>query len=316
METLHVVACVSNPLRWRSRIVLARAAIADWLKSPAVHVTVVECAFGDRPHELADLVGPRLTHVPVRATTMAWNKECLMNIGIARLPADAAKVATLDADVHFRRPSWATDTLAALDLYPVVQPWSTAYDLGPSGEHVALHHSFASLWHAGKPVVPTNQGKFATGPNGVYAYPHPGFAWAWKRSILDRIGGLFELGGMGAGDHHMACGMLGMHHRSLHPQIGASYRATVAAWSERATREVNGKLGFVHGTIEHSFHGRKVDRQYWPRWKMFTEHAFCPVADLKKNSYGVIEFAGNKPNLERAFDRYLRAREEDVNTLT
>jgi len=26
-------------------------------------------------------------------------------------------------------------------------------------------------------------------------------------------------------------------------------------------------------------------------------------------------FAGNKPDLERAFDRYLRARNEDVNTL-
>jgi hypothetical protein len=32
-EILHVVACVANPLRWQSRITLARAAIGDWLKS-------------------------------------------------------------------------------------------------------------------------------------------------------------------------------------------------------------------------------------------------------------------------------------------
>ncbi len=49
---------------------------------------------------------------------------------------------------------------------------------------------------------------------------------------------------------------------------------------------------------------------------MFLESAFDPVTDLKRNTYGVLEFSGAKPDLERAFDRYLRSREEDVNTLT
>ena len=114
----------------------------------------------------------------------------------------------------------------------------------------------------------------------------------------------------------MACGMVGLHESSLHPNIGRNYREAVAAWSRRAALEVHGKLGFVHGTIEHRFHGRKIDRQYWPRWQMFVDFDFDPVTDIKRNSYGVIEFAGNKPSLERRFDRYLRAREEDVNTLT
>ena len=34
METLFIVACVANPLRWQSRIALARGAVADWLRSP------------------------------------------------------------------------------------------------------------------------------------------------------------------------------------------------------------------------------------------------------------------------------------------
>jgi hypothetical protein len=46
METLYVVAYVANPLRWKSRVALARAAIADWLKEPNVHVTLAECAYG------------------------------------------------------------------------------------------------------------------------------------------------------------------------------------------------------------------------------------------------------------------------------
>jgi hypothetical protein len=34
--TLHVVTAVANPIRWKSCILLARAAIADWLRQPNV----------------------------------------------------------------------------------------------------------------------------------------------------------------------------------------------------------------------------------------------------------------------------------------
>jgi hypothetical protein len=68
METLYIVACVTNPLRWRSRIALARAALADWLKEPNVHITLAECAYGSRGWDLADLVSARVTHIPLRAT--------------------------------------------------------------------------------------------------------------------------------------------------------------------------------------------------------------------------------------------------------
>ena len=315
METLYVVACVANPLRWQSRLALARAAIADWLKEPNVHITVAECAYGSRGFDLADLASERVTHIPLRATTMAWSKENLLNIAIARLPPAAQKIATLDADVTFRRPGWATETLAALDLYPVIQPWDTAYDLGPHDEHVQTHKSFASIYHAGKPVMAASD-KFWTFSGGYYAYPHPGYAWAWTRTMLNRSGGLFEDGGMGSGDHHMALGMIGKYEASLPGGVSQGYRNAVSAWSSRAAAEINAKLGFVHGTIEHPFHGRKGDRGYQSRWAMFLDNGFDPATDLKRNTWRVIEFAGNKPDLERDFDNYLRSREEDVNTLT
>ena len=206
-------------------------------------------------------------------------------------------------------------TQAGLDLYPVIQPWDTAYDLGPNDEHIQTHKSFASVWHAGLPVRASGQ-KFWKFSGGAYEYPHPGYAWAWTRSTLDRVGGLFELGGMGAGDHHMALGLAGRAEASLPAGISAGYRNAVLSWGARGAAEINGKLGFAHGTIEHPFHGRKNDRGYESRWKVFLEHGFDPATDLKRNSDGVIEFAGNKPDLERAFDRYLRERNEDVNSLT
>lgn len=312
-EILYVVTAVSNPLLWKSRESLARSAIQAWLKEPNVHVTLVECAYGSRGFQLADLASPRVNHVQTRATTMAWSKENLLNLGIATLPAGAEKIATLDADITFRRPGWATNTLHALDLYPVVQPWDTAYDLGPNDEHLQTHKSFASLYHAGQPVVPKGA-KFWTFSGGPYAYAHPGYAWAWKRSMLNRAGGLFEDGGMGSGDHHMALGMIGHVEASLPGGVSAGYRNAVTAWSSRAAAEINGKLGFVHGTVEHPFHGRKAARSYQGRWQIFLDTGFDPSTDLKRNTSRVIEFAGNKPDLERAFDNYLRSREEDVNS--
>jgi len=311
---LHIVCAVSNPIRWASRIALARAAILDWLKEPNVHVTLVECAYGARDYDLAELASDRVTHVPVRATTLAWSKECCLNIGIARLPHDAKYIATLDADIHFRKAGWATETLHALQLYPVVQPWVNAYDLGPNDSHIHTHTSFAYCYHSGKPVVPAGPqwGKFSGGP---YDYPHSGFAWAYVRDALDRIGGLFEVGGMGSGDHHMALGFAGEASYSLPGEVSKTYHGAVMQWQARAVLHANKKIGYVPGTIEHQWHGSKAKRAYVGRWDMFLEHGFAPWTDLKRNTYGVLEFSGNKPELEREFDNYLRSREEDANII-
>ena len=314
MEKLYIVTCISNPLRWRSRIDLARRAIMNWLKAPEVHVTLVEVAYGSRGYELADLAGERVKHVPVRATTMSWSKESTLGIGIANLPHDAEKIATFDADILFRRPTWATDALAALDLYPVTQPWDTAYDLGPNGEHIQTHKSFASLYHSGKPVVPTGP-RFWDFDGGPYVYSHTGFAWCYQRRILDRIGGLFDVAGMGSADHHQAYGMIGKHEVSLPGGVSDGYRNALEAWSRRATSEINGKIGYSHGTIEHLFHGSKRRRFYLSRWDMFLKHGFDPVIDLKRNTHGVIEFSGHKAELEREWDLYLRSRMEDSNMI-
>jgi hypothetical protein len=121
---------------------------------------------------------------------------------------------------------------------------------------------------------------------------------------------------MGSGDHHMALGLAGQADASIPLGAHPSYIRAVKQWEARALTHINRKIGFVRGTIEHAFHGRKADRKYVPRWDMFLKFGFDPSADLKRNTFGVLEFAGNKPTLERAFDRYMREREEDVNTLS
>lgn len=304
MDTLHVITAVANPIRWQSRTRLYRQFEEHMLNS-GVHLTVVECAYGDRPHELGD--NPRVAHVPVRARSLLWTKENLLNLGLARLPQDWRYAAWIDADVTFRKPGWASETVHALQQYDVVQPWSDCYDLGPNDGHLQLHRSFCRLAHEGAPIQPT-------GTDG-YAFAHPGYAWAATRRALGLLGGLIETAVLGAADHHMALALLGRVRESVPGTISEGYLRPLLRWEARARQHIGGNIGYVPGTIEHDWHGAKEKRAYVDRWTVLTRNEFDPDIDLLRNTWGVLELAGNKPQLRLDIDRYFRARDEDSNSL-
>ena len=303
MSVLDVIAVYSNPLGLRSRKRLFHHFERHMLDS-GVRLTTIECAYGTRGHELPHTGA--VNRVRVRAETMVWNKENLANIAEERLPDDATAVALIDADVHFRNPHWVHETLEALHHYPVVQPWANCYDLGPKGEHLELHHSFCRLWHEEKPLSPVW--------NREYSFPHPGYAWAWRRSAWKKVGGMIDTGVVGAGDHHMAYALIGRVRETAPMAVTPGYIAPLYGWQERA-KSFGAHIGYAPGTIEHHWHGPKAARGYIDRWKIVVDHAFDPATDLVKNADGVHELAGNKPALRRAIDRYFRSREEDATVL-
>jgi hypothetical protein len=267
-----------------------------------VRLTTVECAYGDRPFVLAD--NPKISHVAVRARSMVWTKENLLNVGISRLPLDWKYVAWIDADVSFRRSDWAAETVQALQQYDVVQPWTDCYDLGPCGEHLMAHRSFCKQWLNHEPIGP-----------GPYRFAHPGYAWAATREALNHLGGLIETAALGAADHHMALALAGMVELSLPDALEPGYSRPIVEWQRRADTHIAGNLGCVPGTIEHHWHGAKALRRYIDRWQVLIRHRFDPAADLKRNVWGVLELTGNKPELRRDIDAYLRGRNEDSNSL-
>lgn len=313
-ELLHVITAIANPARWESRMRLYRDFEQHMLDS-GVELTVVECAYGERPHELASR--PHVQHVPVRAKTVLWQKESLINIGLAHLSTTQPGwkyVAWIDADVMFRRPNWAADAVHALQQYDVIQPWSDAYDLGPHDEHVQAHKSFCRLWWQGCPVVAEAQcwWKFDGGP---YEYAHSGWAWCATRQAIEWLGGLIDTAIAGHGDHHMALGLVGRIERSVIGGLPQGYSRPLYQWQARALQHINKNLGFLWGTLEHHWHGRKADRAYVSRWEILRRHQFDPTTDLKRNVYGVWELAGNKPGLAHDLDAYFRSRNEDGNLI-
>lgn len=301
-DLLHVVAVISNPMRWASRVRLFREFMARML-SDGVRLTVVECAYGDLPFEIAAAPGVNL--VQVRTNSLAWIKENLINIGIARLPHDWKYVAWVDADIVFRHAHWASETVHALQRYPIIQPWADCYDLGPHGEHLEHHRSFARQnWH--RRVLGIGQG---------YEFAHPGYAWAARRDALDRLGGLIETGVVGAGDHHMALALIGRVNWSIPWGLSSGYIRPLYQWQERAMRHLQGSVGFLPGSIEHLWHGPKVARAYIERWDIVRRNGFDPDTDLKRNTFSVLELAGNKPHLAQDLDIYMSSRDEDSNSI-
>ncbi|MBF6592448.1 MAG: hypothetical protein IVW57_18210, partial [Ktedonobacterales bacterium] len=169
---------------------------------------------------------------------------------------------------------------------------------------VQAHRSFCRQW---QDVQPVGEGY------GVLA--HPGYAWAATRQALEWVGGLIETAALGAADHHMALALAGKVERSIPGNLTAGYRRPLLAWQQHAQHHIAGNLGVVSGTVEHSWHGQKARRRYLERWDVLARHSFDPDTDLRRNTHGVLELAGNKPALRRDMEMYFRQRDEDSNTM-
>lgn len=346
---LYVIAVVFNPVRFKRRWKLYRDFQAQVRNAGAILITV-EAAFGDREFALEDHAPawkhpavqdpaewspefkshgpahvPPSAHLPanrafqdyikirVKQNSEVWLKENLCNLALQHLPPDAKYVAFIDADVHFTRPDWVSETLHALQHYDVVQMFTVAQQMDSKYESIQASYGFAYCHVNGAPRHQKDAGKYLPGKrwHGLANLWHTGFCWAWRVSALEHVGGLIEHGILGAGDNHMARCLVGRGEESLNPGLSEGYKSRVRQWNRRAETHLKRNVGYIDGTIYHYYHGRLTNRRYQDRWKLLIEHQFDPDHDLKKDSRGVICLTDTKPGLRDDIRRYFRARDED-----
>lgn len=300
-NTLHVVVVCSNSPRYHSRFRLARQCIEELESTPNVKVYVVEAAHGDRHHEVTS--STKTNHLQLRTRSEAWIKESMINLGVRNLvPPTAKYIAWNDADIHFRDPNWAQETLHQLQHFAVVQPWEQCADLGPTGNIMQVHESFGRVHQRGA--------RKARAGEDYDVYAHSGYAWACTRAFWEATGGLLDFCILGSADHHMAWAMIGDGDWTVTNKIPASYARRVREWQNRAMRITHGQVGFTPGRIEHAFHGPKNRRYYRERWQILVDNKFDPDTDLMHDAQGLVQLVG-KPTLEHDILLYNRSRSED-----
>lgn len=253
--------------------------------------------------------------IRVKQNSEIWLKENLMNIAIQHLPDDAKYIAFVDADVHFTRPDWVSETLHQLQHYDVVQMFSVAQQMDSKYESISASYGYVYCHLNGAPrnsnqlagyyYVPSERWK------GLAGLWHTGFCWAWRKSAIEHVGGMIEHAILGAADNHMARALVGRAEESINPKLSEGYKKRVREWGRRADTHIKGNVGFVEGTIYHYYHGRIVNRRYNDRWRILLRHDFDPDHDLKKDSRGVICLTDTKPGLRDDIRSYFRARDED-----
>jgi hypothetical protein len=313
-DDFYVVAVISNPERYETRYKLFRKFMDRMEKNYRVNLYVVELAYGDRSFEITSAENPR--HIQLRSDSALWHKENMINIGISRLPSTWKYVAWIDGDIDFVHPEWVAETIHELQHHPVVQLFEDAIDLGPDNQVMTTSKSFAYCY---KNKLPYKGKKLITDTSltGYYSYAygkgyywHPGYAWAATREAINTLGGLFELGIVGAGDHHMACSLVGEYERSLPKGVTKQYKMQLHNWADRAAR-LHKNIGFVKGTIYHYWHGKKRDRRYKDRWSILIDNKFDPIHHVHKDWQGLLTLYPGHDTLRDEMRQYFQSRNED-----
>lgn len=290
-----------------------REFIEAMVNTKCVHLTVAEAAYGDRFHEITDTNDDRFDKIQVRINSNAWIKEALINLAYRRITSkfpNAKYFAWIDGDVFFNDPNWAQESIQELQTFEVIQPWSDAIDLGPHGNVLQHFKSFGYQHQRRQPKQKHPSQKY-------YIYAHSGFSWCATRKFMETMFGAGGSAGplpdwciLGSADHHSAFAMIGETKDTIHGMMHPSFFRKCYEWEAKAISVTKKEVGFVHGFIQHRWHGRKNRRYYRERWGILVDHEFDPDKQITHDEQGIAILVGNH-KLEHAIYQYNVSRQED-----
>lgn len=305
MSRVCVITTYYNPCRWQTRRRIYDQFMRG-MRDAGVAVITVECAFGSVPFELPEADGV----IQVRAQSLIWQKERLLNLAASWLPESCRYVAWLDADIVFENPDWANDIEYVLRTHRIAQVWETCLRLGQgnlASSPPDRAESFAAVMT--KDPARLHAGRYD-------AHGHTGYGWAMRREIFDRVG-LYEHAVSGSADHFMAHAIYGQYGLCVENALKRDARqsAHLQAWGSRFYEMVQGSLGCVPGEIRHLWHGDATNRRYFLRMHDITDLGYDPWTDLHIAPGRPIEWSPglDKPGLKEYFANYFASRREDGN---
>jgi len=200
----------------------------------------------------------------------------MINLGVKKLlPRDWKAFAWIDADLDFENANWASDTLRVLNgCKDIVQLFSHCDDMDLNERTMRVFNSAGFQYEKGNPYC-------GSGPN----FWHPGYAWACTRKAYEKMGGLYDVGILGSGDHVMTFSFLGRGLKAVNEFSSDEYKDTITEF-ERKSKGL--RFGYIPGLIRHYYHGSKQNRKYSERWQILLKHNYNPLIHIKYDENGII----------------------------
>jgi hypothetical protein len=152
----------------------------------------------------------------------------------------------------------------------------------------------------------------ANGRNSLARYDehgHTGFAWAARRSLLDRHG-LYDANLLGTGDTDIAHAMFGNRDYWGLRRLGSRARTHLDRWATPFAADVGGSVAHVDGVVTHLWHGSPHDRLYDRLLDVLAE--FDPDRDLEVDPpSGLYRWAAASDVLQEWSRGYFAERREE-----
>ena len=273
----------------------------------------VELSFDGR-FELTSVDADHL--IQLSGGDVMWQKERLLNVALAAVPNNVEDVAWIDCDVVFESKEWLQTAKSALKSDNIIQLFSEVRYLDRYSTEKLEFNAVPELVRlsAGSQLA---DGAFkdvclvkpASADAAKVVWPANGFAFAAKKSIICDTE-FYDRGILDGNDILFLCAIYGEFEiameRLKHNEI---QRRHYLEWARRAQKSFGGKVGHVHGTIYHLWHGDLANRNYMGRHQLMT--AFDPYRDIQQAPNGVWLWRDPQSELARNVKDYFRSRKED-----
>ena len=226
--------------------------------------------------------------VEVNCNQIMWQKEAALNIAEKMVPVTYSNIAWIDSDVWFDRPDWVEVTEEALARHEVVQMFTRTNLIDRDGSILVCKKSavygITEKWDV-----------------------HTGFAWAMRRDIWCRGGGLFQFSVAGSADSLMCFTFLGVKpFDSVFRQLGAK-RDRYIEWAKNYSSI---SLGAVPMICYHEWHGDRENRRYYERGLVLS--SMDSGKHIKIGDNGLLEFTSEAdPEHILSMHQYYFDRRED-----
>ena len=236
--------------------------IKQWLDNANIPYYIGELSINNAPFLFRE--SDNIFHYT--STDYMFYKENLINLVEDRIPEQYTKLCNLDADVLFDDPDWYARISTHLDNVDICQPFKTAYWLGIEYNHILTRYRNSC---------------FLDNING-----HPGFAWAFKRSIFKQRK-LPDFCLTGGGDlvfygTNVLSSYIVPDEHSYMDKILEKYIATISMHDT--------VKGIVNMNIYHLYHGTIRNRRYYDRDDRMTKM----IKSLNVNNIGdIIDYDSN-----------------------